>query len=83
MVYSGGDVYDGYWKNDKRNGKGILISKLGTYFGEWKDDAKHGKGQFYSSKNKDVYDGTYKEGERDGEILFYDNRTDKTYKTYW
>lgn len=34
-----GDVYEGEWRNDKANGKGMLINSDGiVYEGEWKDD---------------------------------------------
>jgi hypothetical protein len=47
--------YNGEWKNDKKDGKGILIEKTDyfgysdpfvykTYEGEFKNDKKHGKG---------------------------------------
>jgi len=53
-VYSNGDVYEGQWNNDQRNGKGNFeYNSLGTltcsngdvYKGDWKDDSKNGKGR--------------------------------------
>ena len=35
-----GNYYQGEWKNDLKNGKGILICPDGKYVGEWKDDKK-------------------------------------------
>jgi hypothetical protein len=37
--------YEGYWNNDKANGKGRLIHADGdVYVGDWVDDKAHGKG---------------------------------------
>jgi len=39
MIYNNGNVYEGEWKNDKRNGQGKIIYKnCDIYEGEWKDD---------------------------------------------
>ena len=42
--------YEGYWKNNQRNGKGIMKFFKGDYAGDeyegyWKDDEEHGKGK--------------------------------------
>jgi hypothetical protein len=38
-------LYQGYWLNNKANGRGRLIYANGdVYEGEWKDDKKHGNG---------------------------------------
>jgi hypothetical protein len=34
MAYYNGDVYEGYWENDKRNGKGRLEQVFITDHGE-------------------------------------------------
>jgi len=39
MVYKNGEIYEGEWANDKRNGKGVFTFPDDTsYIGEWKDD---------------------------------------------
>ena len=39
MNYNNGDEYKGSWINDKKNGEGIMKSKIGNiYQGEWKND---------------------------------------------
>ena len=54
MYYKNGDRYEGEWKNDDREGKGILNYKNGDrYDGEWKNDKREGKGILYY--NKDDY----------------------------
>ena len=38
-------MYDGEWKEDKKDGQGTYTWKNGDkYEGEWKDDKKHGEG---------------------------------------
>jgi hypothetical protein len=54
--------YDGEWKDEKKNGKGVYkFANGGKYEGEWKDGNKHGKG-IYISANGDKYDAEYKDG---------------------
>ena len=39
QIYKDGSLYEGYWKDGKRNGKGRLINdNCDVYIGEWKDD---------------------------------------------
>jgi hypothetical protein len=46
MEYGNKDKYVGDWKEDKRNGRGVLTTKNGdTYEGEYKDDLKDGRGK--------------------------------------
>ena len=53
-TYVDGSKYDGAWDNDKRNGQGITLQRIGLYYysngdkyeGNWKDDIKYGKGNF-------------------------------------
>ena len=45
-TYPNGDVYEGEWENDRKNGKGIFISvkqKI-NYSGVFKNDKYHGHG---------------------------------------
>ena len=45
MYYNNGEIYEGYWKNDKFEGKGIYYYNNGNkYDGEWKNNIKEGKG---------------------------------------
>jgi hypothetical protein len=37
QLYENGDVYEGDWKNDKREGNGKLTMKESYYDGEWKN----------------------------------------------
>ena len=48
MYYGNGDVYNGEWKNSKKNGKGIIVYKSGNkYDGYWEEGKKSGKGIYY------------------------------------
>ncbi len=39
LIHADGDVYEGYWKNDKADGKGTYIHMDETkYVGDWLDD---------------------------------------------
>ena len=52
-----GEVYEGEWKSDKREGKGINIWTTGeVYEGEWKSGKREGKGR-NKWTNGDVYEG--------------------------
>lgn len=50
--YSNGDVYDGDWREDRKEGNGIGVVKVGRmvykngdcYEGQWSDDMRNGKG---------------------------------------
>ena len=48
MYYYNGDRYEGDYKNNKREGKGIYYFNNGKrYEGNWKNDKKDGKGIMY------------------------------------
>ncbi len=54
-----GTVYEGEWKNDRRNGHGKEILPNGDVFeGEWENDLRHGKGEIiYANRGK--YEGNW------------------------
>tara|TARA_Y100000389_G_scaffold199484_1_gene237947 strand:+ start:354 stop:1079 length:726 start_codon:yes stop_codon:yes gene_type:complete len=61
-IYPSGNVYEGQWKNSKRDGQGIMIYKddrTKIYKGQWKDGMKHGQG-IMVFKNGDEYEGQWK-----------------------
>lgn len=44
-MWSDNSCYEGYWRNDKANGRGKLVHADGdVYEGDWKDDKAHGRG---------------------------------------
>lgn len=39
LIHADGDVYEGYWLNDKAHGKGVYLHIDGaSYSGEWFED---------------------------------------------
>lgn len=50
MLYFNGDLYEGRWENDKRNGKGRfeygLQGSFAVYIGDFIDDRRNGKGRY-------------------------------------
>ena len=44
MKYNNGDLYNGEWKNDLKEGEGTIKYNNGDiYDGNWKNDLKEGK----------------------------------------
>lgn len=66
MIYNT-NIYEGEWKDGKKNGQGKCTYVDGEiYDGEWKDDKKHGHGKFiWSSGN--IYEGKWKFDKRHGQ----------------
>lgn len=80
-----GDVYDGYYVDDKRNGKGWCKWANGdTYTGDWLNGTKHGVGQNKWVANGDVkeyaYDGQFENNKEHGEgtLRWADSKTEYT-----
>jgi hypothetical protein len=62
MTYTNGDVYNGSWVNDFREGKGQFTSldKSIKYDGDWKDDVMEGTGVYIKPGFK--YEGELRGG---------------------
>lgn len=58
-------LYDGEWRDDAKEGQGVLVYEKGTYEGYFKGDIFHGRGKL-TWKGGDVYDGAFFEGQRTG-----------------
>ena len=53
MTWENGDKYEGHWKDDKKEGKGIFTWIQGEiYIGEWKNNQMTGRGTY---TNKDGF----------------------------
>jgi len=62
MTYPDGSVYEGEFKQNKREGTGRYMYANGeVYEGSWKDDKKHGLGT-YTYQNKSVLTGMWSRG---------------------
>eukprot|EP01088_Endostelium_zonatum_P020008 TRINITY_DN7175_c0_g1_i2.p1 TRINITY_DN7175_c0_g1~~TRINITY_DN7175_c0_g1_i2.p1 ORF type:complete len:1115 (+),score=312.51 TRINITY_DN7175_c0_g1_i2:162-3347(+) len=78
-------VYKGYWKDDKRHGKGEMIKYVKgeeeyRYEGEWANDMREGSGKEVW-KHGDVYTGEYKNNTKHGKGVFvYSGSSDRSNK---
>ena len=71
-VHENGDVYEGEWKDGKKNGVGVLISSEhgDRYEGEWKDGKQNGIGTYKDSSGK-IISGNWKNGDIKKEDMTY------------
>ncbi len=77
IYYSDEDVfirvkYDGEWKDNERNGHGMMTWKNGEkYDGEWKDGKRTGQGVYYLA-NGNRYEGDFEDNKFNGKgVLYY------------
>ena len=62
-----GDTYEGYWKDNKRNGQGTYKHKNGEiYVGEFKNDKRSGQGK-NTWPDGEIYTGSIKDDDRHGQ----------------
>ena len=68
MTYADGSVYEGSYKNNKRDGFGKFTDPAdGTvYEGQWENGKRHGKGTQSNAKGE-IYQGDFESGKRHGE----------------
>ena len=77
-----GHRYEGDWKNNKKEGKGIYYYNNGDrYEGNFINDKYDGKGVFYFS-NGNRYEGNFKNDKREGEGILYYNNGDRMMGDY-
>jgi len=82
MVYSSGDIYEGEWNNDVKEGYGVVKWLAGDkYEGTWSNEKKHGKGKMVYSTG-DIYEGEWSNGVEDGYGIFKWRAGDK-YEGTW
>ena len=66
FIWKDGDKYVGLYRNDKRNGKGILKLRTGKYYdGIFKDDNFENGKLVY--EDRDYYEGGFKNYKRHGQ----------------
>ena len=69
-TYSNGDVYEGEWCNDLREGRGKTMYASGAvYEGQFSADKKHGHGM-YSHASGDSYSGEWSQGKYHGRGVY-------------
>ena len=69
-------VYEGDFRNDKREGQGRFTRNDGTVIqGEFYNDTPHGQGTMVNSKDGLVFEGTFKNGEFHKGKLTFGSRT--------
>ena len=72
-TYQNGSIYEGNYKEGKRDGKGIYVDQDGTiiYQGEWQNGKRHGQGT-YKDQEGNVYQGEWQNGKRHGQGTYKD-----------
>jgi len=56
MDYMNGNKYMGEWKNNMKNGQGVMTYANGEkYEGEWKDDKREGDGKSVVNFHRSIY----------------------------
>ena len=76
IIYKNNETYLGYFKNNKRNGKGKMnYLNDDKYIGNFINDEKNGFGKIYYS-NGDKYKGFFKNDKKNGKGIFnYNNKS--------
>ncbi len=68
--YANGDVYEGQFMNNQKNGRGLYRYANGdVYEGEYKDDVKNGCGVFRDADGS-VYEGEFKDDTKNGRGVY-------------
>lgn len=81
MVWENGNVYEGRYLRDKKDGKGCFVKfeDNTSYFGDFKDDAKTGEGVEYYP-NATHYRGSFKDWNSHGYGTLYSSDTGQPLK---
>ncbi|CAD8109376.1 unnamed protein product [Paramecium primaurelia] len=77
-TYLDGSIYEGFKRNQKKNGQGsIYYSDGGFYIGQWQNDVMNGYGSLYYPSGKLAYQGCWVNGKFQGKgMLFNENPKD-------
>eukprot|EP00347_Sterkiella_histriomuscorum_P023389 403334820 len=71
-TYKNGETFEGNYLEDLKHGYGLLKQKNGDYYkGNFMRDKRHGQGQQYEAKTQQLYDGYWRDDERNGEGVLY------------
>jgi hypothetical protein len=59
-VWPDGTFYEGYWKDDMANGKGVFHQQDGGHYeGDFMNDKFHGYGKFTTADKNLIYEGQF------------------------
>lgn len=63
-------IYEGEFKDGKREGYGKFNNKDGSYYyeGQWFNDKMNGKGKLYDQNNNIIYDGDFENDQTKGDV---------------
>ncbi len=65
FTWKNGKIYQGEYKNDKKEGYGTFEWPDGRkYKGYWSNGKQHGEGEFYDPKTKKTTKGIWNEGKK-------------------
>ena len=65
-IWKSGARYDGYWRNDERQGSGAMqTDDKSFYIGKWGDDMKDGYGAHFTMEGH-VYIGDFRDDKMHG-----------------
>ena len=82
VIWSSGDIREGYWKDGELDGRGRVIFNSGNYYiGELEGGNYNGKGTYYWP-NGDKYEGGWKDSSKYGQGTYYTTDGDK-YTGIW
>jgi len=84
ILYSNGDIYEGFWNDGMYHGHGKYIYANGNiYEGSFKNDKKYGYGKIIYS-NGNIYEGYFKENKMFGiGKMIYQDSIIKSITSYW
>jgi len=83
MLWKNGDIYEGGWYKDLRQGKAVYTYQNGGKFiGEYASDDRHGFGRFIWP-DEDIYEGEWKFGGRFGKGTFTSKALNSKIEQEW
>lgn len=66
--YKNGETFEGWFDNDQRHGQGLHKYPNGDYYkGNFMRDKRHGYGIHFNASTHEIYDGSWRDDERNGE----------------
>ena len=76
-IFENGDKYIGYFRDNKKDGRGKYYFTNGDWYdGDFNDNKIDGRGIYYFN-NGDKYSGYFSDNKKDGRGIYYFNNGDK------